>query len=320
MNDDGLSQDGDPGDEALGQRLAAYAAGRLTPGSSAITRMRTQVMAAAHRQAALARADATGPSAAAGVAGPSAAAAAPTPLHRGRRRRLVVALLAACLTIGLVVGSASASQAGGPLYPVRIWAETLTLPSSPSERAAAEVRRLEARLAEASEASAAGDHSAADAALEAYGNIVVSATADAGMDLGAGAILDSSVKHNITVLTSLAGRVPEPARDAIERAIQRSGTAVDQMHAKDGNPGTPTPDPGPVATQKPEKTRAPDATPKPDRTPKPAATPGANKTPGPNRTPGPDRTPRPDKTPPPGGQPSDKPGAPDSTPASQSGG
>ena len=50
MNDDELSQDGDPGDEALAQRLAAYAAGRLTPGSSATTRMRAQVMAAADRQ------------------------------------------------------------------------------------------------------------------------------------------------------------------------------------------------------------------------------------------------------------------------------
>ena len=293
MNDDELIQDGDRGDEALARRLEAYAAERLTPDASASTRMRAQVMAAAHRQA----------------------TAAPTPLHCAQRRRLVGALLAACLTVGLVVGSASASQAGGPLYPVRIWAETLTLPSSPSERATAEVRRLEARLAEAFEASAAGDQGAADAALEAYGNIVGSATADAGTDLAAGAILESSVKHNITVLATLAGRVPEPARDAIERAIERSDVAVDQIHANNGNPGTPTPGSGPVATPKPEKTLAPDATPKPDRTPKPVGTPSANETPGSNKTPGPD------KTPPAGGQPSDKPGGgPGSAPPGQSGG
>ena len=314
MNDDELNQDGDRGDEALARRLEAYAAERLTPDSSASTRMRAQVMAAAHRQAALARASGAGSSAAAAVAAAtSAAIVAPTPLHRGQRRRLVGALLAACLTVGLGVGSASASQAGGPLYPVRIWAETLTLPSSPSERATAEVRRLEARLAEASEASAAGDQAAADAALEAYGNIVGSATAGAGTDLAAGAILESSVKHNITVLTTLAGRVPEPARDAIQRAIQRaierSDVAVDRMHVNNGNPNTPTPGPGPVATPKPDKNPAPDATPKPDRTPKPAAMPGA------------DRTPGPDKTPPAGGQPSDKPsGGPGSAPPGQSGG
>ena len=296
MNDDELSQDGDPGDEALAQRLAAYAAGRLTPGSSATTRMRAQVRAAADRQAAL------------------VLHREPTPIHRGHRRRLVVALLAACLTIGLVVGSASASQAGGPLYPVRIWAETLTLPSSPSERAAAEVRRLEARLAEASQASAAGDQAAADAALEAYGNIVDHATADAGTDLEAGAILASGVKHNVTVLTTLAGRVPEPARDAIQRAIQRSDVAVDQIHANNGTPGTPTPGPGPVATPRPDKTPAPDATPKPDRTPKPTATPVAGETPAPGKTPGPG------KTPPPGGQPSAKPGPPGSTPPDPGGG
>ena len=290
MNDDGLSQDGDTGEEALARRLEAYAAARLTPGSSASTRMRAQVMAAADRQAAL------------------VLHREPTPSHRGQRRRLVVALLAACLTIGLVVGSASASQAGGPLYPVRIWAETLTLPSSPSERATAEVRRLTARLAEASQASAAGDQAAADAALEAYGNIVGSATADAGTDVAAGAILESGVKHNVTILTALAGRVPEPARDAIQRAIQRSDVAVDQIHANNGNPGTPTPGSGPVATPNPDKTPAPDATPKPDRTPKPTATPIAGETPGPG------------KTPPPGGQPSAKPGPPGSTPPDQSGG
>ena len=314
MNDDELNQDGDRGDEALARRLEAYAAERLTPDASASTRMRARVMAAAHHQAALARASGAGSSAAAAVAAAtSAAIVAPTPLHRGQRRRLVGALLAACLTVGLVVGSASASQAGGPLYPVRIWAETLTLPSSPSERATAEIRRLEARLAEASEASAAGDQAAADAALEAYGNIVGSATAGAGTDLAAGAILESSVKHNITVLTTLAGRVPEPARDAIQRAIQRaierSDVAVDRMHANNGNSNTPTPGSGPGATPKPDRNPAPDATPKPDRTPKPAAMPGA------------DRTPGPDKTPPAGGQPSDKPsGGPGSAPPGQSGG
>ena len=306
MNDDELSQDGDTGEEALARRLEAYAAARLTPGSSASTRMRAQVMAAADRQAAL------------------VLHREPTPIHRGQRRRLVVALLAACLTLGLVVGSASASQAGGPLYPVRIWAETLTLPSSPSERATAEVRRLTARLAEASQASAAGDQAATDAALEAYGNIVDRATADAGTNLAAGAILESGVKHNVTVLTTLAGRVPEPARDAIqraiERAIQRSDVAVDQIHASNGNPGRPTPASGPVATPNPDKTPAPDATPKPDRTPKPTATPTAGGPPGPGKTPGPSKTPGPGKTQPPGGQPSTKPGPPGSTPPSQSGG
>ena len=176
MNDDELIQNRDRGDEVLARRLEAYAAERLTPDASASTRMRAQVMAAAHRQA----------------------TAAPTPLHLAQRRRLVGAFLAASLTVGLVVGSASASQAGGPLYPVRIWAETLTLPSSPSERATAEVRRLEARLAEAFEASAAGDQGAADAALEAYGNIVGSAIAVLTGDR-------SSCEFAITVASEFGG-------------------------------------------------------------------------------------------------------------------
>ena len=51
-------QQQDRNDDELTRRLEAYAEARLSPELSATIRMRTRVMTAAHRQAALARADA----------------------------------------------------------------------------------------------------------------------------------------------------------------------------------------------------------------------------------------------------------------------
>ena len=128
-------------DDELTQRLEAYAEARLTPDLSATTRMRARVMAAAHRQAALARAEADR----------AAAEAAERRLAgRARRspwRRPLTALLAAGLTLAVGIGSVAAAQPGGPVYGARIWAETLNLPRDPNERAQAELRRLAGRQA-----------------------------------------------------------------------------------------------------------------------------------------------------------------------------
>ncbi|MDO8483870.1 MAG: DUF5667 domain-containing protein [Candidatus Limnocylindrales bacterium] len=281
----------DPEDDELARRLEAYAEARLSPEPSAPSRMRAQVMAAAQRHAALARAD-----------GDRAAAPA---AHSGRMRRSpwrrsMTALLAAGLTLGLGVSSVAAVQPGGPLYGVRIWAETLTLPTTAAERAQAELRRLEERLTEAAAATAAGDTNAANAALEAYGAIVSEATTGADVSAAARATLDAGVRRNIEVLTVLAGRVPEPARDAIEHAIERSDSALDTIHGQPGGnlpAATPTKSPKPGATDRPEGTANPNKpTPDPAETPKP------------HPTLNPEATPKADPTPKAGGRPSDPPG------------
>lgn len=188
-------------------------------------------------------------------------------------------LLAASLTLAIGAGSAAAAQPGGPLYGVRIWTETLTLPASAAERAQAELRRLRDRLDEAAAAAAAGDANAANAAIEAHAAIVDEATGDAGNDVSAAATLETGVRSNIDVLTVLAGRdLPGKAQDAIRRAIERSGSALDIMNEKPGaeSPGDPTPQPN--GTGKPDRTANPNK-PSPD----PAET--TTKSPKPGRVP-----------------------------------
>jgi hypothetical protein len=294
--DNDLMQDRDRNDDELARRLEAYAEARLSPELPATTRMRARVMTAAYRHAALARADADRATAV-------AAAAAATQANRTRRpvwRRPLTALLAAGLTLGVGVGSVAAAQPGGPLYGTRIWAETLTLPANANERAQAELRRLEDRLAEAAAATAAGDLNAGNAALEAYAAIVNEATHEAGNDVSAAATLDAGVRNNIDVLTVLVGRVPnEQARDAIQRAIDRSDAALDELHGKPTDtpggqpPANPTGNPKPDATNRPDRTANPnkptsnpaDATAKPHPTPKPESTINAQSTPDAERTP-----------------------------------
>jgi len=302
MDNDNM-QHQDPEDDELTRRLEAYAEARLSPELSASIRMRTRVMAAAHRQAALARADAD-------RAAAESAIAAQAQVDRTRRshwRRPLTALLAAGLTLGVGVGSVAAAQAGGPLYDVRIWAETLTLPSEADARAQAQLQRLQDRLAEAAAATAAGDTNAANAALEAYAAILNDATEGAGNDVSAAATLETGVRSNIDVLTVLAGRVPnDAARDAIERAIDRSDSAIDEIH---GNPNATPPGQNPEGNPNANSTDRPDRTANPNQpTDKPAApsekphpTPKADPTTNAASTPAPDRTPR-------GGPPSEPPG------------
>lgn len=190
---------------------------------------------------------------------------------------------------------------------MRIWAEALTLPTEADARAQAELQRLEDRLAEAAAASAAGDTGAANAALEAYAAIVNEATEGAGNDVSAAATLDAGVRSNIAVLTVLAerfetghGQAGEAIERALERAIDRSDSALDKMH---GKPNTTSPAVDPTTSPEPDKTANPNRpTDDPaDPTRKPHPTLKADPTVEAASTPKPDRTPR-------GVPPSDRPG------------
>jgi hypothetical protein len=282
-------------DDELARRLEAYADARLSPELSATSRMRAHVMDAAHRQAMLARADAD-------RAAEDRTGATVVPFGRTDRtrasvwRRSMTALLAAGLTLVVGVGSVAASQAGGPLYDLRIWAETVTLPSEANARAQAELNRLADRLAEAAAAAAAGDSNAAQAALEAYEAIVTQATAGASGNAVASATLDTGVRNNIAVLSALVTKVPEQARDAIQHAIDRSDSAVEQLRVNpagnpnnglgpSANPGNPNrPDRTPNAN-KPTDDR--EKTPKPHPTPQPKPPDAAAATPRPTPKGGP---------------------------------
>ena len=136
----------EPGDRITGRLLQAYGDDHLSPSMAATTRMRTSVMSAAHRRAALMEADATF-----GAAGRTTTALAAKRVHAARNawRRPVVAVLAGCLTLAMLSGTAFAARPGGPLYGARLWTEMANLPAGLVDRAQAEVDRLEQRIDEA---------------------------------------------------------------------------------------------------------------------------------------------------------------------------
>lgn len=319
MNDDMI--DLMAGDAQLRRRLEAYADARLSPDLAASSRLRARVLAVAHRQADLARADAAltvlhGAERAIGRSRRERLTAATSRSSRGshvRRGRVVAMLLAASLGLGLITGSTLAARAGGPLYAARVWAETLTLPSEPSARALAELERLQERLREANEASAAGDPIGAAAALGAYDAIVDQASAAAirSGDPVAGAVLETGVGHNVEVLVALARDIPSAAdaaagaaiERAIERAIEHSSNAIEAIDAaRPGSGGSNGPGGG---------NGGPEATPEPvtEPTTKPTKEPTAEPTPRPTKEPKPEPTPRSTDRP----NPPDKPAGPDPT-------
>jgi hypothetical protein len=258
------------GDARLRERLEAYAEARLTPDLAASSRLRARVLAVAHRQADLARADA----ALTIVTAATDRAALPARRRRARWQRSLVALLAASLAVAIAAGSAFAARPGGALYETRLWLETLALPSDPSERALAELDRLQLRLYEAAEAVRDGDTARAAAALAAYEAIMneASSAAIAARDDVAAAALEAGVKHNVEVLQALIeALLPDQATDAIEqaveRAIDRSSHAIDWIDGGQGGPGSgPKGEPvQPIA--KPTRPATPEPTPKPTKKP-----------------------------------------------------
>lgn len=312
-------------DTRLRRHLEAYADARLSPDLVTSSRMRARVLAMAHRQADLARADA----ALIVIHGrgmpaitPAADRAARHAASQSRRLpRPAAALLAAAVVIGGTAGTALAAQAGGALYEPRVWIETLALPSDPTARALAELARLDARLGEADAATRNGDAAGAAAALAAYERIMESASevAIAAGDEVAVAILEAGVGRNVEVLTALALEVPAGAAEAISRAVERavaraverSETAIERIEASGppsdaggggGNSGG-GPDRPVDPASKPTRTPPP-AQPTPKPTKEPAAVPtdpgGAGGQGGPGSQGDPDepkKTQKPDPTP-----------------------
>ncbi|HET9756914.1 MAG TPA: PT domain-containing protein [Candidatus Limnocylindrales bacterium] len=314
------------GDARLRQRLDAYADARLTPDIVSTARMRARVLAVAHRQADLARADAAltvvSQTALPGAIRTDGRSTRTRRSARSRIRRPMTALLAAALVLAAAAGTAFAARPGGALYEQRIWIETLTLPNDPSARAIAELARLDVRLREAEDAARAGDSAGAAAALAAYARIVEAASeaAIATQDEVAVAILEAGVGRNVEVLRALALWVPDGAADAISRAVQRaveravdrSDRAIERIdtagpanggHGGNGSGGSGTggsgagPDTPADPTAKPTKAPTVAPTPKPTKEPNagptdPGAPGGQGGENGPGNTPKPQPTPK----------------------------
>lgn len=310
------------------RRLEAYADVRLEPTVAASSRIRAAVMVAAHRRSAQLATDAMLLASSASLTRPAGLAPAARRLssetagdHRTSWldavawRRPAAAILAGCLTLGVLAGTAFAVRPGGMLYQARIWTEAANLPGADQElaRAQAEIQRLGARLDEAEAAAAAGDGQALAAALNAYAAIVTEAAAGTAGDPDAVQAVQLTIERHMLVLNQLTVMAPAPAQAALQHAILSSTEALDDIDgghvgpavnsgngpatnngvgpAEDGNNGvgpasenTNGAAGGTSASQKPDATPVPDPTATP-RPPKPTATPGTR-----------DRTPRPTAT------------------------
>ena len=266
MNEDRHVNDDHPGTEELAQRLGAYASARLSPTRAASARIRAAIIEEARMRAL------------------EAALGRSPHRHRSGPRRVTALLLAATLTLAAAVAVSATSSPGGPLYGARIWLETVTLPASADARALERVRQIEERLVDAEQAAASGNGTAVAAAVAAYRDAVETAVAEVGTDADRLARLEGALGLHVTVLETLAGKVPAAAAPGIGRAIETSQKAVAKI--KKAKPST---GPGPAATEPAtEPTTEPTVEPtqKPGRTGKPD---GAN---GPAATEGPARTPR----------------------------
>ena len=302
---------GDDGE--LRARLDAYAVARLRADPERTGRVRVRVMVAA-RAAAEARRTQPTPS----PLVPSRPVQAPPRRRVGLRIfRLPAAMAASLVLIGLLAAGAvlAGSGPGGPFYASRLWIEELTLPTEPDARADAQLARLEERLEEATQAAKAGNGAAVTAALEAYRATAEAALGGAGTDTARREHLAFELGRHLAVLEAFVPRVPGRASEAIQAAIDRTETRIEEILTT--TPGTPPGKPGtppgkPEATPKPTPPGRPEATPKPTPPGKSEATPKPTPPGKPEATPKP-TPPAPSKTPP--GKPETPPGKPVATPA-----
>jgi hypothetical protein len=228
----------DAGNLELERRFDSFARARLSPDPRATARIRARVMREARLHQDAAR---------------IALHIAPTVAASQRLavRRLAMPFLAAAVWLGIAVGSIAAAQAGGPLYPTRLWIEAATLPTSAAARIDADLQRMDARLAEALTAAASGDRGAVFAALDAYAQIAEDANVTSGSDAALLARVEEALSQHQAVLTAVAARLADKgndtAADAIELNIQRAiehNAAVLQNLATHHPSGAGTPNAG----------------------------------------------------------------------------
>lgn len=241
-------QEEHPGTDELGRLLAAFASARLAPDRTASTRLRASVVEEARMRVLDAR------------------------LSRGRRRRarLAAFAMAATLTIGGAASVTAASTAGGPLYPVRIWLETAGLSGDENTRALERLHQVDARVLDLERAASAGDENAVSAAINAYRDAVGAAVdeAEAGADNHRLEALKAALDLHLVVLEQLSQRVPDPAMQAVNHAIETSHKAVERIdrpkHTKGGDSKglneNPSPTSDPAASRAPASSDGPTAT------------------------------------------------------------
>ncbi len=238
-----------PGTDELERRLGAYASARLAPDRIAVSRLRSSVIEEARMHVLDARLS----------------------RRRNGRRRLAAFAMAATLTIGGAASVAAASNAGGPLYPARIWLETAAMSPDQSTRALERLHQVDARVLDLERAASAGDQNAIAAAINAYRDAVAAAVdeAETGPDNDRLETLKAALGLHLVVLDRLWHRVPDKAMEAIGHAIDASHKAVDRIDTPKGNKdkgGGGSNEDGAVPTPAPSSQRLPRGTEVPSAT------------------------------------------------------
>jgi len=237
MDDD--MQAMDAGDLELGQRFESYARARLSPDPTAVARIRARVMREARLQHEAAR-----------IALHVAPAMVAT--RRSITRRALMPLLAAGLWLAIGVGTISAAQAGGPLYPARLWIETALLPASGGARIEADVERLDTRIHEALDAANNADRAAVAAALDSYAEIADDATVASGDDVTLEARVEQALARHQAVLSALVAGLTDKGNDTaaasiernLQRAIAHNAAVLEELSSHQGIGGPSLSDPG----------------------------------------------------------------------------
>ena len=227
--------------DAVERQLAVFARVALEPDPAAMARIRSALL----REARLARVLHAGTARPQLVrmAGDHRAVALRRPF-RGWSGRRATGVLAAAAMSGLLLGGTvfASTRAGWPLYDTRIWLEQVTLPSDPDARLEAEIARAQARLAEATEADAAGDDRGVAAALGAYARIVDQTLAEGAAAVDGAERATLAFQHHLSVLSALQETLQaadSPAADAIANAMDRSSEAIDRLGgAQAGQPAS----------------------------------------------------------------------------------
>ena len=235
-------------------------------------------------------------------------------VHRRRGRRAGLVLVAASVLVVTGATAVAASSPGWPLYPARVAAEGLFLPSDPTARAEAQLSRMDQRVVEAERATSSGDAGAVEAALLAYARIadeaaegpLPAAAADAGLGLRVRAQLSTIARIDAgdAALADAAARVQAAAGDLLAALGQFGGDGSPGPGPGNG-PATPSssssgPPTAPAQSTGPSQQRGsggPSATGQPAGTQQPGASRGPGASSGPTRTPGPSPSAAPMRTP-----------------------
>jgi hypothetical protein len=216
-----------PTDAEIEERLTAYASARLSPDPEWTARTRAALVDLAERRgrASSTVVDLDAARARRGLALPSLARF---------RRTAVAGLLAASLAVASVSLVLAAGPAS-PLYPARLWLESVTTPASSGD-----LSSLDRRLSEAQDAATHGQGAAVSAALEAYRQSVLDALKAAGNDEEKLARLNAALGVHDVVLQTLASDAPSSAKDAVQAAIEANHDAAAKAG---GDKPRPTPKP-----------------------------------------------------------------------------